>query len=116
MADLSMFDLTGKKALVTGGAVGIGRACAVALATAGADVAIVDIDDKTGAATAEDIKAMGRDSTEEDQCPTAVPAVAPALERTGSREDRSPTIPRVAGHRLRSPWAQSSWIRPQSGR
>ena len=62
MADLSMFDLTGKKALVTGGAVGIGRACAVAMAAAGADVAIVDIDDKTGAATAEDIKAMGRDS------------------------------------------------------
>ena len=62
MAELSMFDLTGKKALVTGGAVGIGRACAVAMATAGADVAIVDIDEKTGAATAEDIKAMGRDS------------------------------------------------------
>lgn len=62
MADLSMFDLTGKKALVTGGAVGIGRACAVAMAAAGADVAIVDIDEKTGAATAEDIKAMGRDS------------------------------------------------------
>ena len=62
MADLSMFDLTGKKALVTGAAVGIGRGCAVALAQAGADVAIVDIDEKTGAATAEDITAMGRKS------------------------------------------------------
>jgi len=62
MSDLSMFDLTGKKALVTGGAVGIGRGCAVALAKAGTDVAIVDIDEKTGSATAEDIKAMGRDS------------------------------------------------------
>jgi NAD(P)-dependent dehydrogenase (short-subunit alcohol dehydrogenase family) len=62
MADLSLFDLTGKKALVTGGAVGIGRACAVALATAGADVAIVDIDPKTGEATAKELRGMGRDS------------------------------------------------------
>ena len=62
MADLSLFDLTGKKALVTGGAVGIGRACAVALAGAGADVAIIDIDAETGPKTAEAIKAMGRDS------------------------------------------------------
>lgn len=62
MADISMFDLTGKKALVTGGAVGIGRGCAVALAKAGADVAIVDIDEKTGKATAEEIKSMGRES------------------------------------------------------
>ena len=62
MADLSLFDLTGKKALVTGGAVGIGRACAVALAGAGADVAIVDVDAETGPKTAGEIKAMGRDS------------------------------------------------------
>ena len=74
MADLSLFDLTGKKALVTGGAVGIGRGCALALARAGADVAIVDVDEKTGSKTAEEIKAMGRDSlfvpcdvTEKDQ-------------------------------------------------
>jgi len=62
MADLSLFDLTGKKALVTGGAVGIGRGCALALARAGADVAIVDIDERTGTKTAEEIKAGGRDS------------------------------------------------------
>lgn len=36
-----IFDLKGKKALVTGGAIGIGRACATALALGGADVAIV---------------------------------------------------------------------------
>lgn len=62
MADLSMFDLTGQKALVTGGAVGIGRGCAVALAQAGADVAIVDLDAKTGEKTAEEIRGMGRDA------------------------------------------------------
>ena len=62
MADLSLFDLTGKKALVTGAAVGIGRGCAVALARAGADVAIVDLNQQAGAKTAEEIRAMGRDS------------------------------------------------------
>ncbi|HYW78603.1 MAG TPA: SDR family oxidoreductase [Thermoguttaceae bacterium] len=62
MSDLSLFDLTGKKALVTGAAVGIGRGYAVALARAGADVAIVDIDDKTGPKTVQEIKDSGRDS------------------------------------------------------
>jgi len=62
MADLSLFDLTGKKALVTGGAVGIGRGCALALARAGADVAIVDMDEVTGQITTEEIKGQGRDS------------------------------------------------------
>ena len=62
MPDLSLFDLSGKKALVTGGAMGIGRACAFALATAGADVAIVDVNEDIGNKTAASIKAMGRDA------------------------------------------------------
>jgi len=88
MANFSLFDLTGKKALVTGAAVGIGRACAVALADAGADVAIVDIDAKTGSATADDIKAMGRQSlfvqcdvTAKDQVQEMVKEVADAFGR-----------------------------------
>ena len=60
-ANLDLFNLTGKKALVTGGSVGIGKACATALAMAGSDVAIVDIDEATGAKTAERIRAMGVD-------------------------------------------------------
>ena len=52
----SLFDLTGRKSLVTGGSVGIGRGYATALAMSGADVAIVDIDENTGTQTAEEIK------------------------------------------------------------
>lgn len=88
MADLSLFDLTGRKALVTGAAVGIGRGCAVALAQAGADVAIVDLDEKTGTKTAEDIRALGRQSifvrcdvTRRDQVQAMVRQVVDAFGR-----------------------------------
>lgn len=62
MRDLTRFDLSGKKALVTGAAGGIGKACAVAVAKAGADVAIVDLKDEMGRETVEEIRALGRQS------------------------------------------------------
>jgi 3-oxoacyl-[acyl-carrier protein] reductase len=48
-----------KTALVTGGARGIGRACALALAEAGFDVALGDLLEAEMAATARDIAARG---------------------------------------------------------
>ena len=62
MADLSRFDLTGKKALVTGSAGGIGKASAIAMAKAGADVAVIDLKEEMGRGTVEEIKALGRKS------------------------------------------------------
>jgi 3-oxoacyl-[acyl-carrier protein] reductase len=49
-----------RTALVTGGARGIGRACALALADAGLDIAIVDLLEPEMAATAGEIAARGR--------------------------------------------------------
>jgi NAD(P)-dependent dehydrogenase (short-subunit alcohol dehydrogenase family) len=57
---VSLFDLTGKKAFVTGASRGIGKAIAVALAGAGADVALVARDADRLAETAEEVTALGR--------------------------------------------------------
>lgn len=55
----TLFDLSGRAALVTGAAGGIGAAVAAALATAGAAVLVTDIDPDAAAATAEKITANG---------------------------------------------------------
>ncbi|MEW6752712.1 MAG: 3-oxoacyl-ACP reductase FabG [Candidatus Latescibacterota bacterium] len=55
-----MFELSGKIALVTGAGSGIGRASAVALARAGADVVVNDIDGERAARVAATVQARGR--------------------------------------------------------
>src|SRR4030067_481804 len=52
--------LTGKIALVTGGAQGIGREIALGLAADGADVAICDVNLEAAQKTASDMAAGGR--------------------------------------------------------
>ena len=53
-------DLSGKVAVVTGAASGIGRATALAMAERGADLAVCDIDEAGLKETAESIEGMGR--------------------------------------------------------
>ena len=55
-----MFDLTGKVALFSGAAQGMGRAASIAVAEAGADVLLVDRNAEGVEATAETIRALGR--------------------------------------------------------
>ncbi len=57
---LSLFSLAGRKAVVTGAGQGLGKAMALALAEAGADVAVVDLNQDTAAQTAKEIGALGR--------------------------------------------------------
>jgi len=51
--------LEGKKAVVTGGAGGIGRATSLAFATVGASVAVVDLNGEAAQAVADEIRAAG---------------------------------------------------------
>ena len=76
---MSLFELTGKKAFVTGASRGIGQVIAVAFAEAGADVAIVARSADGLAETASDIEAVGRkavvipaDVTSEEEVGAAV--------------------------------------------
>ena len=58
MSILDSFRLDGQVALVTGASRGLGRAMAVALAQAGADVAVAS--DTTSPETVAEIEALGR--------------------------------------------------------
>ena len=75
--------LTGKTAIVTGGARGIGRACVERMIEEGAQVAIFDVMDAEGQALAASLSAKGHsiafwhvDVTDEVSVKTAIDAVA----------------------------------------
>ena len=82
-----MLDLTGKSALVTGGARGLGKAICLNLARQGADVAFVDVGrPEVAEATAAEIRALGRrahyiaaDVTDPEACASAVASVIEAF-------------------------------------
>jgi 3-oxoacyl-[acyl-carrier protein] reductase len=82
-----MIDLTGKSALVTGGARGIGKAICLSLARQGADIAFVDVGRvEVAEATVAEIQALGRkavyipaDVTDPEACVKAVQATVAAF-------------------------------------
>lgn len=61
--DTDLFGLDGKAALVVGGGFGIGRASALLLARAGADVVVADLDESRAIAVAKEITGLGRRAT-----------------------------------------------------
>jgi len=86
--DAPRFDVRDKIALVTGAARGLGRACAIALAQAGADVALGYRDARADGGTTQSIRALGRralplqmDVTRGDEIAAAVAEVERAVGR-----------------------------------
>jgi NAD(P)-dependent dehydrogenase (short-subunit alcohol dehydrogenase family) len=81
-------DMSGKAALVTGAASGLGRATALALARVGADVFIVDVNPPGLEQTVEAVKTLGvrvvalpTDLSVADNCRAAVAAAVTAFSR-----------------------------------
>ena len=56
----SLFDLTGRVALVSGAAQGIGRSMSLAFAEAGAELMLADINETGAQRTAREIETLGR--------------------------------------------------------
>jgi len=82
------FDLTGRKAFVTGASRGIGQAISLALAQAGADLALVARGEEGLAATAEQITDCGREAH----------IIAADVTRQDSVEDTIAAAIRALGH------------------
>lgn len=86
---LQKFDLSGRRAVVTGGAQGIGAACADALAEAGASVVIADLDLALAEEKASAIRSAGGMAEARHLDVTdsaAVEALAEALEAVGGTD------------------------------
>ncbi|HZY89846.1 MAG TPA: SDR family oxidoreductase [Gemmataceae bacterium] len=100
MSDL--FDLRGRVALVSGAAQGMGRAMALALAEAGADLVLADLNAAGAGKTAEDIKVLGRRALAlacDVSAPEQVRAAFAVLDREFGRID---FLGNVAGEAVRA--------------
>jgi NAD(P)-dependent dehydrogenase (short-subunit alcohol dehydrogenase family) len=104
MSVLDRFRLTGRRLFITGGSRGLGREMALALADAGADVALTGRDQESLDRTAADIRALGREAWPiqadmgdpavcEATCKAALDAHGPfdiLINNVGGRRDPTP--------------------------
>jgi NAD(P)-dependent dehydrogenase (short-subunit alcohol dehydrogenase family) len=91
------FDLTGRVALVTGAARGLGNAISLALANAGADVVLGLRDVQTGDALAREIEGMGRRALPVQMDMTHLDQIAQAVEQAVARFGRLDILVNNAG-------------------
>lgn len=104
MSVLDRFRLNGKRLFITGGSRGLGREMALAIADAGADVALTGRDQASLERTANDIRALGREAWPiqadmgdpevcEATCTAALEAHGPfdiLINNVGGRRDPTP--------------------------
>ena len=92
-----LFNLTGKVAVVSGAAQGLGAATSIALAQCGADVVLVDRNLDGVSATAEQIAAMGRRTLVADTNVSDPDAIADLFRRVDTSFGRVDFLGNIAG-------------------
>ena len=99
----ALFDLTGRVALVSGAARGVGRAISLAFAEVGADLVLADLNEKGAQQTAAEVEALGRramplrcDVSDPDQ-------IRPMFERIDNEFGRLDICANVAGEAILKP-------------
>ena len=97
-----MFDLTGKVAIVTGGAGGLGRPISIGLAKAGADVVVDDLEKANPQAVADEIKALGRKALAVTADVTSAEAMKDMVDQVMKEFGKIDILVNVAGINARS--------------
>jgi NAD(P)-dependent dehydrogenase (short-subunit alcohol dehydrogenase family) len=97
MNEFPSFDLTGQIALVTGAARGLGRAISLALAHAGAHLALGLRDQRTGDELAREIASMGREALPLQMDVSKLDQISRSVEETASRLGRLDILVNNAG-------------------
>ncbi len=92
-----MFDLSGKVAVVSGAAQGMGQATAIAVAEAGADVALVDRNLDGANVTADEIRALGRKVFVADTNVSDPDAIAELFRQVDAEFGRVDFLGNIAG-------------------
>jgi NAD(P)-dependent dehydrogenase (short-subunit alcohol dehydrogenase family) len=97
MNDFPQFDVQGKTALVTGAARGLGRAISLALAHAGADVALGLRDKNTGGDLVREIQKLGRRALPLQMDMSKLDQISLAIERAAEHFGRLDILVNNAG-------------------
>ena len=101
-----LFDLSGKTAVVTGAARGLGKAAAVGLAAFGADVAVIDLSVENCQGTVADIEALGRKCTAHACDVSGYETVCETVARIADAFGRIDILVNIAGITERIPTDQ----------
>jgi NAD(P)-dependent dehydrogenase (short-subunit alcohol dehydrogenase family) len=92
-----LFDLTGRVAVVSGAAQGMGQASALALAQHGAAVVLVDRNQTGAEATAEQVRSLGRRAVVSDTNVSDPDAIAELFRRVDAEFGRVDFLGNIAG-------------------